>query len=235
MNMNHQIKNVEAMYPRINQTYRFDTAENRSVPCDPQDDGANYEIQFRMDKDQAKELMQVMAAAYAEKREDKWPEKIPMPFQKDDDGMYIGKAKLKGAYGKDVTKKPKQYDANTKELPDDFLLTTGSTVNIAVTLAPYNVRDAGVSLRLRAVQVIKYVPMKTVSPFDKVDGFTMEVEENPFEEEEAPVVQVKKTGTDDIDSMFDEPVKEPKKVVKLKTAPKEEVEAIENAIEGWDD
>ena len=36
------IKNVEVMYPRINQTYRFDTTENRSVPCDPLDDGAAY-------------------------------------------------------------------------------------------------------------------------------------------------------------------------------------------------
>ena len=39
-----------------------------------------------------------------------------VPFTKDDDGMYIGKAKLKGAYGKDATNKPKQYDAKNKEL-----------------------------------------------------------------------------------------------------------------------
>lgn len=228
------IKDVEALYPRVNQTYRFDSAENRSVPCDPQDDGASYEIKFRMDKDQAKELMTKMATAYAQKREDKWPENFPMPFEKDENGTYIGKAKLKGAYGKDLTKKPKQYDANNKELPEDFLLTTGSTVNIQITCVPYHMRDAGVSLRLNAIQVVKYVPMKTSSPFDKVDGFTTDIESSPFEEEEEE--KPKKAEVADIDSMFDEPVKEPKKVVKLKATPKSNSEeAIAAALEGWDD
>ena len=67
------VNNVEALYPRINKTYRFDNVENRSVPCDPLDDGAAYEMSFRMSKDQAKELFTEMAKAYQEKREDKWP------------------------------------------------------------------------------------------------------------------------------------------------------------------
>jgi hypothetical protein len=117
-------------------------------------------MQFKMDDKQAKELMGAMAAAYAEKREAKWPEKIPMPFKKTDDGMFIGKATLKGAYGKDATSKPKQYDAGNKELDEDFALTTGSVGNIAVVLFPYNMREAGVSLRLRAVQVTKYILMQ---------------------------------------------------------------------------
>tara|TARA_B100002019_G_scaffold285463_1_gene294460 strand:- start:7155 stop:7850 length:696 start_codon:yes stop_codon:yes gene_type:complete len=230
--MRYIVKDVEALYPRVNQTYRFDAAENRSVPCDPQDDGASYELQFRMTKDQAKDLMTQMATTYAEKRDEKWPEKFPMPFKKDDDGMYTGKAKLKGAYGKELTKKPKQYDANNKELPEDFLLTTGSTVNLQVTLAPYSMQGAGVSLRLNAIQVIKYMPMQTSSPFEKVDGFTADIETSPFEEEE----EAPKSEATDIDDMFDEPVKEPKKVVKLKATPKESSEAaIAAALEGWDD
>jgi hypothetical protein len=45
------VNNVEALYPRINKTYRFDNAENRSVACDPLDDGAAYEMSFVMSKE----------------------------------------------------------------------------------------------------------------------------------------------------------------------------------------
>ena len=55
--MNYLIKGVEVLYPRINKTYRFDNTENRSVPCDPFDDGASYSMQFKMDDKQAKELI----------------------------------------------------------------------------------------------------------------------------------------------------------------------------------
>ena len=130
--MNYKIANVEALYPRINKTYKFDSGENRSVPCDPLDDGAAYEMSFKMNETQAKALMTAMASVYKEKRDAKWPEKFPVPFTKDDEGMYIGKAKLKGAYGKDVTNKPKQYDAKNKELAEDFQLTSGRVLQMAL-------------------------------------------------------------------------------------------------------
>ena len=59
--MNYKIANVEALYPRINKTYKFDSGENRSVPCDPLDDGAAYEMSFKMNETQAKALMTAMA------------------------------------------------------------------------------------------------------------------------------------------------------------------------------
>jgi len=164
------IKNVEAQWPRINKTYKFDNAENRTIPCDAFEDGAKYEMKFRMTKEQAKELYAGMCAAYEARREKGWPEKVEMPFSKDDDGMYSYKASLKGAYGKEATLKPVQYDSNGVTLPDDFLLTTGSTVNVAVIFVPYNMREAGISLRLKVVQVIKYVPMEAASLFGKVEG-----------------------------------------------------------------
>ena len=80
--MNYKIAGVEALYPRINKTYKFDSSENRSVPCDALDDGAAYEMSFKMDEGQAKALMSAMASAYKEKRESKWPEKFPVPFAK---------------------------------------------------------------------------------------------------------------------------------------------------------
>jgi hypothetical protein len=35
--MQHTIKNVEALWPRINRPYKFDTVERKSMPCDPKD------------------------------------------------------------------------------------------------------------------------------------------------------------------------------------------------------
>ena len=131
-NSTFMIQNVEALWPRINKPYRFDNAENRTVPCDAFDDNAKYEIKFRMTKDQAKALYLGMCEAYEARKEKGWPEKVDMPFTKDDDGMYTYKATLKGAYGKEATLKPVQYDSKGVKLPEDFMLTTGSTVNIAV-------------------------------------------------------------------------------------------------------
>jgi len=225
------IKNVEALWPRINKPYRFDNAENRTVPCDPFEDNAKYEIKFRMTKDQAKELYLGMCKAYEEKKEKGWPEKVDMPFNKDDDGMYVYKAALKGAYGKEATLKPVQYDSKGAKLPDDFMLTTGSTVNVAVVFVPYNMREAGISLRLRAVQVIKYVPMEASSPFGAVEGgFEFKAEDdNPFE-----VVQAKPT-TNVIEGEFGD-TPEPKKVSKKTTPkPKKSDADIAAIVDDWDD
>jgi len=234
------VNNVEALYPRINKTYRFDNVENRSVPCDPLDDGAAYEMSFRMSKDQAKELFTEMAKAYQEKREDKWPAKLDMPFKKDDDGMFIGKVKLKGAYGKDTTPKPMQCDSRGTDLPDDFLLTTGSTVNVALAFVPYNMRDHGVSLRLKGVQVVKYVPMQKANPFGSVEGFTVGGDDNPFTPVAGVTVEEMEETTADVfgddKPSPNKPEPAPKKVSKKKDAPKpKDDEDLSSLIDAWDD
>ena len=237
-NNQYVISNVEALWPRMNKTYKFDNAENRTVPCDAFDEGAKYETRFRMTKDQAKALFMEMVKAYEAKKEKGWPDKFDMPFKKEEDGTYTHKASLKGAYGKDATFKPVQYDAKSVKLPDDFMLTTGSTVNVAVTFTPYNMREAGVSLRLRAVQVIKYVPMEAASPFGAVEGgFQFSAEENPFEIAEAPAKAPAEAVTDELFG-DDEPAKveEPKKVVKKKApAPKASDDALADIVADWDD
>ena len=229
-NSSYIIENVEALWPRINKPYRFDNAENRTVPCDPFDDNAKYEIKFRMTKDQAKSLYKAMSAAYEERKEKGWPAKVEMPFTKDDDDMYVYKASLKGAYGKEATLKPVQVDSNGSKLPEDFMLTTGSTVNVAVIFVPYNMREAGISLRLKAVQVIKYVPMESTTPFGKVEGgFTYEKDDNPFE-----VVEAKPTSNVIEGEFGDTP--EPKKVSKKATPKPKKTDAdLASIVDDWDD
>ena len=75
------------------------------------------------------------------------------------------KANLK-ACTRTKNQKPLQVDAKGNRLPDDFLLTTGSTVNVAVQFYPYDMGGKqNVSLRLKVVQVIKYVPLEERNPF----------------------------------------------------------------------
>ncbi len=215
------IENVEALWPKLDQTYAFDKKANRSMPCGPRDVNAEFSIAFRMDTATAKGLFQAMSAAYMANREDKWAEKLANPFVKDDNGTITHKAVLKGAYGGQVTNKPAQYDSQGNMLPEDFQLTTGSTVSIAVKLVPYDFGGKqSVSLRINAVQVIKYTPMERANPFGAVDGgFVME-DPNPFASKPKTnnVLAMKPSVEEDSDDMFEaEPVK--KTVNKAAPAP----------------
>jgi len=175
-----------------------------------------------MTQGQAKKLLADMKKAYTEKAANDWPDKFGNPFTKDDDGMYVYKSTLKGAYGKDATRKPSQYDAANTKLGDDFLLTTGSEINVAGVFVPYHNAGmgTGVSLRLNAVQVIKYVPMQTTSPFEATEGFEAE-SGSPFQEPEVDTLEV-------------EEVTEPKKVVKKTTAKVKDPE-LDAIVDDWDD
>ena len=221
VNTKYEISNVEAMWPRINRTYKFDAKEKKSVPCDAFDEGAAYTLQFRMTEAQAKELYKNMKTAYAAKQAENsdWPDKFAMPFKKDADGSFTHKAKLKGAYGAEATRKPAQYSASNKKLDDDFLLTNGSTVNISVVFTPYHgAMGTGVSLRLDAVQVVNLKPMEDQSPFKTVEGFedSPKEDDNPFE---------------------DITVDEPKKVVKkaAPATPEKGSDDLSSIIDDWDD
>jgi|TARA_R110000803_G_scaffold72000_5_gene135440 hypothetical protein len=231
----HIIRKVVARYPRLNGTYRFDQSageRGKSVPCDPTADGAKYELQFVMNAAQAKDLYTVMATAYNTRAasEKGWPEKLGKAaevFKKDEDGNYIAKAVLKGAYGADTTKPPVQVDAKNKPLPADFELTTGSTVNVQVSCVPYSMRDHGVSLRLRAVQVIELASREDYSPFGSEEGFS--VEEAPtmisgFEIDETPAAPAV------VDDAFED---EAPKVRATKKPPVVEEAKLDSLVSEW--
>tara|TARA_R110000822_G_scaffold281376_1_gene403112 strand:+ start:1795 stop:2520 length:726 start_codon:yes stop_codon:yes gene_type:complete len=218
------IEGVEALWPKIDRTYVYNSKIKRSEPCDARDQNASYSIAFRMDGPTAQTLFKAMKVAYANNREDDWDAKLANPFVKDDNGTYTHKASLKGAYNGEKTTKPTELDSDGQTLPAGFLLTTGSTVNVAVQLVPYGMKlgkewEYGVSLRLKAVQVIKYVPMEVRNPFGKVEGgFVYKAaDENPFAGlAKKPVSNNVLANEDDED---DEPT--PKKKSVKKTAPKD--------------
>jgi len=217
------IRNVEALYPRLDQPYHFSSTGGKNgkggtVPCAATDQGAEYSMSFKLDKAQAKELLAAMTSAYEDDREDSWPG-MSMPFKKPEDGGIVGKAKIAASY----KSPPKLFDAATKPLPEDFQLTTGSTVNLFVELIPYSGgMGSSVSLRLRQVQVIKLKERTDTSVFGPQEGFTQYEEsvfdaapteapkeaakEEPEEPSEPKVRESKKKppADDDLSSMLDE-------------------------------
>lgn len=236
----HIIKGVTALYPRINQPYHWSDKQNKSIPCDSTEDGASYDLGFEMSKAQAKELYSLMDEAYKAAREDSWPKKLEMRFKEQDGGTYVGKASLKAAYNGRPTSIPEQFDSKNKRLDSDFMLTTGSTVNIAVELFPYKINGGGVALRLRGVQVKKYVPYKPASPFAEEDGFSVDEKsgspfasddsEGGFEAEDTPKAKPEADPFDEEDE-----VKEPVKRKNKKEDISDDDDAIADIIDVWGD
>lgn len=247
-NPSHIIKGVEARYPRLDKPYRFDNKagkNGKSVPCEPTEDGARYELDFSMTGKQAKELYAVMQDAYtnAKGRDKTWPAKLEMPFKKQEDGSFIGKTSLKAAYSGNATEPPAQFDAKNDRLGSDFMLTTGSTVNIAVEMIPFKMATTGVSLRLRGVQVLKYLPYKPASPFEEADGFVADEVKSMFsaaEEDDDDVFEAEGQITKQPD-LFDEDeeeeaeVAEPVKRKKKKEAAPADDEEMADIIDIWGD
>lgn len=170
------VTGATALWPRLNQTYKFvkngDKQERQA--CAPTDDGAEYTLNLALTKEQAVPLYNAMKKAYIDGKQDKWPA-FPSHdnvFDIDEDGAYLVKTKLKGAFNNEPTSIT-QFDASNNELPKDFMLTTGSKINVFVTLVVYDptrMDGSGVSLRLRQVQVIDLAVMKKRSAFDTVEG-----------------------------------------------------------------
>lgn len=233
----YKIENVEALWPRIDQPYHFNEKANKSMPCGARDQGAEYSIEFRMDKDVAQKLHKEMSASYTQNRQDSWAAKLEIPFVKEDDGRYKHKSNIKGQYKGRLTQ-VLQVDSKGNRLPSDFKLTTGSKANIYVEFVPYKMgANCGVSLRLKAVQVVKYYEYSAPIEFDIVEGgYTMDGEDDTLvipPVNEIYNIPVNKTT----DSFDEETVEEPKKAAK-KTAPPPTAAAqddLSSIVEDWDD
>ena len=231
------IDGVEALWPRVDRTYAFNSKIRRSEPCDARDQGASYSIQFRMDEPTAKALLTAMRSVYDDNRDDGWDERLSNPFVKDDDGTYTHKASLKGAYNGETTVKPLEVDSNSTPLPEGFQLTTGSTVNVAVNFIPYRMKrgkewECGVSLRLKAVQVVKYVPKEVRNPFKAVDGGFVLDDNNPFAKAAASTKSnnVLADGADE-----DEEDTPPKKMTGKAKGSDKPSDSVDSLVEKWDD
>lgn len=233
----HILRGVKALYPRMDKTYKWSDEKNKSVPCDPKAVGAEFSLSFAMSDEETQNLWAAMRQAYTAERKDDWPKKFNKPFEEDDDGNPMHKAATEGAYNGEPSRPPSHVDAKRTPLPDGFMLSSGSTINLQVSLHPYYIKKedkAGVKLRPRAVQVLKYAPLPIRDPFEEEEGFTIEGGDGgAFAVEATPEPAAATAAEDDWEE--DVPVKEPKKIVKKSAAPKEEKESVAAVIDEWDD
>lgn len=188
-------KNVELMFPRLNQTYRFNKNENRTEPCAPNVTNAAWSVEIAMPKDQAKPFYQQMKQHYESRR----PHNKKLPdfhavfgMKKDDEkGIVRFAAKKKGVTdaGK-VNKPPTIIDGMKNPVPQDMLeFWSGTKANVRVrafpTIDPEG--NGGISLLLDVIQIIK--PVYSGANLDDFDVVADEPaehtpESDPFEEAE---------------------------------------------------
>lgn len=181
--MQHLISGVTALYPRLDQPYTWSQEDNRSVPCEWDAAGAARTMTLEVPYGTALSLRKAMVEAYKGKKEAKWPKFKDNFILKEGsleskDAIFHIRTQLK-CYDKNTM--VRHFDANNNVLPKDFQLTTGSTVNVQVTLVPWATPTGnGTSLRLNAVQVIELAPMQQASsPFEKSEGYVSQ-DASPF-------------------------------------------------------
>ena len=171
-----------------------------------------YNVKLRIPSEEAQDLIAALDTAYAAAQDDakeKNPGKKikaasqPYTEELDDQGNETGnilvsfkcKAKLTDKQGNVRPNAPRLFDSKNKEFPKDQDIWGGSTLRVAFNAIPYYtaMAGAGVSLRLKAVQVI-----------DLVAGGGGTGESYGFGEEDGYVAPAASATTDTTDAEEDE-------------------------------
>lgn len=178
-------KHVELQYPRLNGTYRFNSASKKSEPCAAGAANAAWSCGMKMPKAQAKDFHAQMKAHYeaCASRNKKLPAFSKVFGMKKDDeaGTVTFEAKKRGMTGEGKANKPPTVVDNMKQAlpPEKLEFWSGSVGNVRVRAFPTVDPDGngGISLLLDAVQVLKPVYGSA-----NLDGFDVEdVDTGPAE------------------------------------------------------
>ena len=174
----------EAIYPHLSKPdVRFNA------------DG-EYKVTLKISKQDASEMVKQFdqalddSLAEAEKKaKGKKVKEAPKPYTAEGDNVFFKfKMKASGVNGKTkerFTQRPALFDSKKRPITNGTVIWGGSQMKVAYQLAPYYVPaiGAGVSARLKAVQILKLVEGKDTSSshlFKEEDGF-----ETPEKSEES--------------------------------------------------
>lgn len=158
-------KRVEFMFPRLKDTFRFNSATKRSEQCAPTVANAAWSLGIRMPKDEAKKFHAEMKAHYEDcrKRNSKLPEFTKVFGMKKDDetNTVTFEAKKRGVTSAGKTNQPPTViDGGKNMMTGDKLdIWSGSLGNVKVRAFPAVDPEGhgGISLLLDTVQVVKAV------------------------------------------------------------------------------
>jgi hypothetical protein len=148
------VRNVEFKYPRLNQTYRYNTSEKRSEPCAPTASNASYSIAWVMPEDEARRLYADLKAHYESRKSSPAFEKV-FGMKKNDDGTVEFKAKRNGSNADGKVNEPPRVIDGRKQNLEDTAIWSGSRGSIKVTAYPVTDPNGvgGISLLIDTVQV----------------------------------------------------------------------------------
>ena len=148
------IRNVEFKYPKLNGTYRFNTAQKQSEECAPSASGASYSISWEMPKDEAIKLHAELKAHYESCNRTEPFSKV-FGMKKLESGNVEFRAKRNGTNSQGVlNEKPRVIDGMKQPLAD-LAFWGGSKGSIKATAYPVTDPDGngGISLLIDTVQV----------------------------------------------------------------------------------
>ena len=188
-------------YPKLHQTHRFNTAQQKSEPCAPTASGAAWSVAFEMPKEQAKPIYDEMRAHYEACRGRNT--KLP-PFKtvfgmkklKDEHGNETGMVQFsakRNGVKKDgeVNKAPTVIDGQKQALADLNIWGGSKGTVRAWAIAVVDPEGAGgISLLLDAVQVTE----ARYGDGGMDDFDTVETKSDPFEKEKAPLTESKRAA-----------------------------------------
>ena len=174
-------KHVELAFPRLKDTYRYNSQAKKSEPCAQNVTNAAWSTGMKMPKAVAKTFHAEMKAHYeaCRARNKKLPEFSKVFGMKRDDeaGTVTFEAKKKGVTEAGKVNKPPTVIDNLKNVmpPEKLEFWSGTTANVRVRAFPTVDPDGvgGISLLLDVVQVLKPVYGSA-----NLDGFEEEEVDN---------------------------------------------------------
>ena len=162
----------EAIYPHLNKPdVRFSEA-------------GEYKVTLKVAKSDATEMLKLYTKAIddslklaEQNQKGKGIKNAPKPFTEEDNFVFF-KFKMKATGVNQKTKekfsqRPQLFDAKKNPIPLSTIIWGGSKMRVAYNLVPYYtpMLGAGITARLKAVQVISLVEGKDSNLFSKEDGY----------------------------------------------------------------
>lgn len=182
-------KDVKLQYPKLNQTYRFNTAQQKSEPCAPSASNAAWSVAFEMPKDQARPIFDQLKAHYdaCRARNSKMPAfKTVFGMKKNEETGTVTFTAKRNGMKKDGSpnKAPTVIDGQKQPLADlSFWGGSKGTVRAWGVAVVDPEGNGGISLLLDAVQVTE--PVYGDGGMDDFD--MVENKSDPFEQTKKPL------------------------------------------------
>jgi len=166
----------EAIYPHLNK------------PDVKFSDAGEYKVTLKVAKSDATSMVKLFDDAQADslklaiaENKDKKVQESPHPRYKveGDNVFFIFKLKASGVNKKtkeSFIQRPQLLDAQKQPHPVEKSIWGGSKIKIAYELVPYSAPfGAGITARIKAIQILELVEGKSDTPFEKEDGYKAEV------------------------------------------------------------